>query len=139
MGITKQQLLNTTEQIKTYVDSNQLLDYSLEEQKTGQKWIDGKDIYCRTIDFGIVTTHKFIAHNMDNIDNCIKIEGFLKVNEVNFFAPTTWSELQSGTHTQKSGFALSKKNYCFYAVDLPSQYTCSAIGTFYYTKKEQDE
>ena len=29
-----------------------LPDYSTTEQKTGRKWIDGKDIYFRTFDFG---------------------------------------------------------------------------------------
>ena len=31
---------------------SKLLDYSTTEQSTGQKWIDGKDIYVRSWDFG---------------------------------------------------------------------------------------
>lgn len=31
---------------------SKIVDYSTTEQKTGQKWIDGKDIYFRTWDFG---------------------------------------------------------------------------------------
>lgn len=42
---------NDIDNIERLVDTKQnLLNYSTEEQNTGQKWIDDKDIYCCVID-----------------------------------------------------------------------------------------
>lgn len=68
----------TTAQQKAY-DTYQITDdysealmpnYSTSEQKTGQKWIDGKDIYFQTVNFGTLpnATTKIINHNIANID-----------------------------------------------------------------------
>ena len=43
--------------------ANVLIDYSTEEQFTGQHWIDGKDIYTQYIDFG---THKMNQNTGSN-------------------------------------------------------------------------
>ena len=43
------------------------LDYSTTEQKTGQKWIDGKDIYFRTFtDLTLTTTSTWVDTNIDS-------------------------------------------------------------------------
>lgn len=53
-------------------------DYSLAEINTGTKWIDGKTIYKKTIDFGALpnTSSKSVAHNISNLGYVIKIEGY---------------------------------------------------------------
>lgn len=56
-----------------------LTTYSTEEAKTGEIWIDGKPIYKKTIQFTTTATGKHIInHNISNIENVIKVEGFSK-------------------------------------------------------------
>ena len=52
-------------------------DYSLNEVNTGTKWIDGKAIYRKTIDFGALpnTSNKFVAHNITDLGYLIKYDG----------------------------------------------------------------
>lgn len=54
-----------------------ICDYSTTEQDTGCKWIDGKHIYKKTIDFGTLpnNTRKYANANIQNLDKIIKIEG----------------------------------------------------------------
>lgn len=50
-------------------------DYSTTEKKTGQKWIDGKDIYCKVVEFGTLpnNTTKSVSSGLSNV-NIIKID-----------------------------------------------------------------
>lgn len=52
------------------------VDYSLSEQDTGLKWIDGKTIYQKTIDFGSmpVGQEKDVAHDINDLDFVLDIE-----------------------------------------------------------------
>ena len=54
------------------------LDYSETEQQTAVKWIDGKDIYQKTINFGAIpnNTTKTVAHSITTIEELIFIEGY---------------------------------------------------------------
>ena len=49
--------------------SDHLPDYSLTENKTGRQWIDGKDIYFKVFDVGLLpdTTEKRVASGLTNI------------------------------------------------------------------------
>lgn len=51
-------------------------DYSTEEVDTQRKWIDGKTIYKKTINFGALpnSTTKGVAHNISNLDSIINCE-----------------------------------------------------------------
>lgn len=55
----------------------QALSYSTTEHYTGKKWIDGKKIYAKTIDFGALpnSTTKNVAYNITNLDHFTKIDG----------------------------------------------------------------
>ena len=55
-------------------------DYSASEVDTKVKWIDGKTIYRKTINFGALpdSSAKAVAHNISNIANIIKVEGWAK-------------------------------------------------------------
>lgn len=53
------------------------IDYSTDEQKTGQKWIDGKDIYVRAFDYVIVNSTTTILANC-GFETLVKIEGNVK-------------------------------------------------------------
>lgn len=52
--------------------------YSTDEVETGMYWIDGKPIYRKVVDCGIVTggSEKLIPHGVDNAEHFIKIDGF---------------------------------------------------------------
>lgn len=60
------------------------VDYSETEQNTGAKWIDGKDIYKKTINIQNralqANSSNAYAHGIQNIDLIIKIEAFVKDN-----------------------------------------------------------
>lgn len=83
-----------------YVDTANLVDesvtaeklglsYSTSEQITGEKWIDGKTIYRKTIDLGNLpsnNTTRTTDHNVVNLDTVVKIEG-MAFNNVNSTIP----------------------------------------------------
>lgn len=65
-------------------------NYSTAEQKTGQNWIDGKDIYFKTveIDNPVSTgTPTSVSHGA-NVDKIVKIEGYGATSGV--FIPATY-------------------------------------------------
>ena len=53
-------------------------DYSTSEVDTKVKWIDGKTIYRKTINFGSLpdATSKVVAHGVSNLSKVIKMEGY---------------------------------------------------------------
>lgn len=62
-----------------YMDDIPLrLDYSLTEQNTGTKWIDGRTIYKKTISCGTLpnATDKIIEHGVDNLSRVIDAYGY---------------------------------------------------------------
>lgn len=73
-GLTENQQENVLNTI------NENLSYSTTEHKTGKKWIDGKDIYQKVVDFGALpnNTSKSVAHNITNLNEITKIEGIAK-------------------------------------------------------------
>lgn len=54
--------------------------YSTTETATLEKWIDGKTIYKKTIDFGVLpnATTKTIAHNISNLSEVVRVYGIAK-------------------------------------------------------------
>ena len=60
--------LSITEEGVLSADSS-VVDYSTTEQATGQKWIDGKDIYRKVV--ANVANETIVATNVDTIVNCI--------------------------------------------------------------------
>lgn len=53
-----------------------LPDYSSTEYYTGRKWLNGKKIYQKTINFGYLpnTTSANVPHNISNLDKIIHID-----------------------------------------------------------------
>ena len=60
--------------------------YSTSEASTGEKWIDGKSIYRKTINFGALpnATTKSVAHNITGLSDVVKIEGIAKSSSGNY-------------------------------------------------------
>ena len=53
------------------------VDYSLEEQWTGKRWIDGKKIYQITVELGVLPnkTTRLIPHNLADYDQILHYFG----------------------------------------------------------------
>lgn len=56
------------------------LDYSYQEQNTGLKWVNGKTIYQKSVDFGALpnNTSKSVAHNITGLDDFVNVEKIYK-------------------------------------------------------------
>ena len=95
-------------------------NYSTSEVNTGQKWIDGKDIYCRVLDLGSDTSFNVgwttlsVPHN-NVVDSMIKASGVF-----------------SGGYSESIGFAANGPTYfevqCYRATSI-------RYIIYYYTKK----
>lgn len=115
------------------------LDYSLEEQNTGRKWIDGKPIYCKTVDFGLFYPSntgpiKIIPHNIP-LDTCITIEGFLNETAAGLFAEPTWAEAGSSS----AAFAMNETYFYTFYKGLVHETQYRSMATFYYTKTTDEK
>ena len=64
--------------ITSNANENNQIDYSLIEQRTGQRWINGKPIYQKTIYYagGSSGGRYNIPHGISNLDKLIYLEGF---------------------------------------------------------------
>ena len=108
------------------------MDYSTSEQDTGCKWIDGKKIYKKTIDFGALpnASIKNIDHGVANIARVVKIDGIIS------FGSNTWTNIplvyQGVDSIYNAEFQVTTTQvHCATSKDRSS---LSAIITFYYTK-----
>ena len=81
--------LHDTDGEVIYAQTISDMDYSTSEQDTGCKWIDGKKIYRKTIDFGAFpnASSKNVNHGVANIARVVKIDGIIS------FGSNTWSNI----------------------------------------------
>lgn len=56
------------ETVLSWESKSSAINYSTTEQATGQKWIDGKDIYCKVVEFETSQTIKYNEWFASNID-----------------------------------------------------------------------
>ena len=127
----------TTAQKKEY-DTYQITDdyseallpnYSTTEQKTGQKWIDGKDIYFKTveIDNPVSTgTPTSVSHGAD-VDTIVKFDGY-SVNS-GVFMPITY-------YAASNYYAMvyASASSIIYDVNWNNAQFEKIVVTIYYTK-----
>lgn len=103
-------------------------NFSTEEQNTGLKWIDGKDIYIKTITTGQLGTTKTINHNISNLDKIIKIDGIALATNQHYYIPLPYGEGTTGGIVYTSGTSIIIVSNADF-----SGYNESYI-TLYYTK-----
>lgn len=124
-----------------------LPDYSTTEQRTGQKWIDGKDIYFKTLDVDCTgNMSKSVSLVGVNIDMLVKAEGVMKITPTQ---GTAYYEVINHNHLKATGNELDIGNTNGFmaitpnssmvvrmGVTLASSYISSveAFITLYYTK-----
>lgn len=97
-------------------------DYSASEQDTGLKWIDGRAIYTKTVDFGALpnNTSKDVAHGITDLDFIISISGGAKSSQ--YYIPLPYAtypvsdvlqiyaddtNISAVSHTDHSGYTES--------------------------------
>lgn len=59
------------------------VDYSLEEQFTGKRWIDGKKIYQKTVPFGDLKAGEqlVVPHGITDLDQIVGLEGIQRSSD----------------------------------------------------------
>lgn len=79
---------NSIDNVEELVDTKQnVINYSTEEQNTGRKWIDGKQLYERTINCGELTSG---THNIETltVEEVKFIKGFVEdINDSSYIRP----------------------------------------------------
>ena len=104
--------------------------YSTTEQNTGFTWIDGKEIYKKTVDFGPGPngTNKIVYHNIANIDKIVRFEGFGVSLSGNYTpipysaaSPSSLMDIAANTTNIHMSSGDNRSNWSFYI-------------TLYYTK-----
>lgn len=75
------------------------ISYSTEEQDTGLTWIDGKNIYQKTVEFGALpnTTSKDVAHDIVGFET-IWIKEFICVGSNDYYTNLPYVLMSPGTH-----------------------------------------
>ena len=126
--VTEDKLKDFYEDIKpflgcpTYVTQEGDSEYYSTDEKVVGRWTDGKPLYQKFIDLGVLTNNKTVNHNIANIDTIADVQGmaynssgqFLKLSFINLsnsyygsliVDKTKISILTSGI-TDRSGFVI---------------------------------
>jgi len=76
---------------------NEQRSYSTEEHLTGKKWIDGKPIYRKVIDCGMLpnATSKSTATGLTNIGTIISIKGIANTTDANTCVPIPYVSINA--------------------------------------------
>ena len=82
-GLAENQQENVLNDVKGYVDSSN--SYSTAEVKTGGKWIDGKPIYRKVVDFGALpnATTKTVTFDTVSADTWVNVMALAKSTDGN--------------------------------------------------------
>ena len=77
-------------------------NYSTTEADTGFTWIDGKNIYKKTVNIGTLpnNTKKSVSHGIANLDKIIKIDGITRHPGNNITAPLPFTSLSESSNIQ---------------------------------------
>lgn len=107
-------------------------NYSTNEIETGYKWIDGKMIYKKTIDFGTLpnNANKQVAHGISDLDIIVKVEQHINNGSSN---PKGFLVLSSGSFNTPE-FNLYGTNTTIAVTANADRSSIYAYFTLYYTK-----
>lgn len=111
------------------------VNYSSTEQATGGKWIDGKAIYKKTIDCGVLpnSTEKQVAHNIAGLSNVINVEAFAVRGGDTWF-PIPFNSNPAVTSQASTAIALNITSTSVVLLTGTDRSNCTAYVTLYYTK-----
>lgn len=124
--------LNVNAETGVLSANKQIVDYSTTEQNTGIKWIDGKDIFSKTIAFGALpaSSEKDVSSGLTNI-NIIKMEAVATSSDDTLYIP----------YNAANNFVGLLYIYNTDSVRIWSNTDLSshdAVVTLYYTKTESE-
>lgn len=107
------------------------ISYTTSEVKTGAIWINGKPIYKKTVDTGVLpnTTTKNVAHNISNLAFVISMNGIAKSGNVYIPLPL----ISSAGKTSDIGIYVNGNNISIESGSDRSSFTTSYV-TLEYTK-----
>ena len=116
----------------------QVPDYSTTEQKTGQKWIDGKDCYFKTIDCGALPNAdvKTVDSGLTNV-NVYKIEGVAIRESDKTVFPIPYAVTDNVQYQASVSFNITNGSITLATGSDRSAFTKTYI-TLYYTKEESE-
>lgn len=99
-----------------WVNSDNLHEYSTEEKIVG-KWIDGKPIYEKTIEF-ICPSYGFnnVIYEFTDFDKCIELSGFCQFQEFSYLNIASLAAYFEGGENVYEYFALTIKNKALYLI-----------------------
>ena len=105
-------------------------DYSLNEQDTGRRWVDGKKIYQKTVDCGALpnSTSKLTAHGIANMDHLVHMTGMAE-HPGNNFIILPHSGMPSVSNNV--GMYATKTNAVTYTYANNTHYTRSYLTLWY--------
>ena len=111
--------------------NKQIADYSTEEQLTGQKWIDGKEIYFKTIDFGALpnNTIKSVSSGLTN-EFIVKMDAYAYKSDA--FYPLPFVSVTTLNDCIRTGYNIG--NHTVDVVTSGDKSAISAYITLFYTK-----
>lgn len=115
---------------KAIADFSAAVDYSTTEQPTGQKWIDGKDIYFKTYEIQALpnATTTRTPTGLTNLDKVVKIEGMAYGNSTHnplpFVSTSAQYSIECWVDDSANIVLTSSSNYSAY----------NGVVTLYYTK-----
>lgn len=125
--------LNSDNANNAYMADNfPVTSYSTSEVETEAKWIDGKTIYKKTINFGTLpnSSAKVVAHGISNLAKIIRIEQHIDNGSSN---SKGFLQLAS-TPTSITGFNLYGTNTSVVIETNSDRSSVTAYITLYYTK-----
>lgn len=123
----------TVEEDGTLNADSKSVNYSTTEQPTGQKWIDGKDIYTITVNFGALPNNSTKAVSCPlNIAHLLDIKCATANNRIlpYVYVSDNYSEFIGVAYSANDEIVISTNQ------DFSSD---SAYVTLYYTKSETEE
>jgi hypothetical protein len=109
------------------------MQYSLDEQLTGDNWLDGRPIYQKTIDFGNMPTSegsKAVSHNISNFDFAISFEAVA-------VAPASVGGsymLPSGSSSDQCELKITRTDFVIYAASSGWRTGYPVFATIKYIK-----
>lgn len=111
-------------------DISAAVDYSTTEQPTGQKWLDGKEIYFKTYEIAALpnSTTTRTPTGLSNLDKVVKIEGMAYGNSTHnplpFVSTSAQYSIECWVDDNANIVLTSSANYSAY----------NGVVTLYYTK-----
>lgn len=111
-----------------------LMKFSLTEHKTGEKWVDGKDVYKKTIKITSLASNSQYNHGISNFNELIQMFGSV------YFSGQGWQPVQRVVTDAIGPYRIRFRRRRFYKVSYASRKCLFWISkSIYYIKVYKDK